>query len=215
MQILLCTTNSHIRKRWSSALESTYSLSTADSLQHLKEKIASNRFDLILLHKPLVESFETVKSLLSTEQQLKICLLSDVPTNPEGAAALGAGCVGYTNSYATAQRLLMAVSAMTAGLVWVGTSLMEYIVQNISESMAVTETSTVQLNKQLQSLSAREMEIVHLVAKGLSNNDIAAQLEITERTVKAHLSTIYAKSGCKNRLDLALTVREAAEMIPA
>ncbi|MBR8826419.1 MAG: helix-turn-helix transcriptional regulator [Gomphosphaeria aponina SAG 52.96 = DSM 107014] len=52
------------------------------------------------------------------------------------------------------------------------------------------------------SLSAREMEILELVATGLTNNDIAAKLEISKRTVDNHISNILTKTSTENRVEL-------------
>lgn len=60
--------------------------------------------------------------------------------------------------------------------------------------------------KKLDSLTKREREIANLIAQGQSNLEIAANLNITERTVKAHLSSIYEKTGTGSRLNLALLI---------
>ena len=60
--------------------------------------------------------------------------------------------------------------------------------------------------KKLESLTKREREIANLVAQGQSNLEIAANLDIAERTVKAHLSSIYEKTKTGSRLNLALLI---------
>lgn len=51
-------------------------------------------------------------------------------------------------------------------------------------------------------LSPREQEVLNLVLKGFSNAEIADLLEVTERTIKAHVGTIFVKTGCPNRNQL-------------
>ena len=65
----------------------------------------------------------------------------------------------------------------------------------------------------LATLSDREYQIAGLVAEGMANLEIAEQLGITERTVKAHLGAIYAKTSTRGRLALALLIKRTA--IPA
>ena len=64
--------------------------------------------------------------------------------------------------------------------------------------------------KKLENLTTREKEIANLIAQGQSNLEIAANLEIAERTVKAHVSSIFQKLGLRDRLQLALLVRDAS-----
>jgi DNA-binding CsgD family transcriptional regulator len=58
------------------------------------------------------------------------------------------------------------------------------------------------LNTQPAQLSERELEIIALVAEGLTNQEIAGQLTISKRTVDNHVSNIFTKTGCKNRVAL-------------
>ena len=60
--------------------------------------------------------------------------------------------------------------------------------------------------EKLKKLTKREREIAELVAQGQSNLEVAANLDITERTVKAHLSSIYEKTKTGSRLNLALLI---------
>ena len=61
----------------------------------------------------------------------------------------------------------------------------------------------------LDELTSREVMVAKLVGRGESNREIAAELEITERTVKAHLSAIFTKLGVRDRVQLALTVNRS------
>jgi DNA-binding NarL/FixJ family response regulator len=63
--------------------------------------------------------------------------------------------------------------------------------------------------KKLERLTKRELEIANLIAQGQSNLEIAANLKITERTVKAHLSSIYDKTKTGSRLNLALLINRS------
>jgi DNA-binding NarL/FixJ family response regulator len=58
-----------------------------------------------------------------------------------------------------------------------------------------------------QTLTGREREVAHAIAEGANNRDIASALQITERTVKAHVSAILEKLRIKSRLQLALIVK--------
>ena len=62
-----------------------------------------------------------------------------------------------------------------------------------------------------ESLTAREHEVLELVARGLTSRAIARQFNISERTVHKHLERIYRKTGCQDRLSAVLRVREASQ----
>ncbi|MET0668278.1 MAG: LuxR C-terminal-related transcriptional regulator [Methyloceanibacter sp.] len=64
------------------------------------------------------------------------------------------------------------------------------------------------LAKEEPRLTPREREVARLVGEGLANKEIAHRLGVTTQTVKAHLGTVYAKTRVKNRVALALSVRE-------
>jgi DNA-binding NarL/FixJ family response regulator len=68
---------------------------------------------------------------------------------------------------------------------------------------AIAADTSVEVNT-LARLSEREQEIANLVARGLKNRDIAAQLAISENTVKRHLQSIFSKTGSRDRLELAV-----------
>ena len=75
------------------------------------------------------------------------------------------------------------------------------IAQRVLGTMA---SETRELAASLHRLSDREKQIAFLVARGLKNRDIAAQLTISENTVKRHLQSIFAKTGSRDRLELAV-----------
>ena len=68
------------------------------------------------------------------------------------------------------------------------------------------EKAAADSEKKLEGLTTREKEIANLIAQGQSNLEIAANLDIAERTVKAHLSSIYEKTKTGSRLNLALLI---------
>jgi len=72
--------------------------------------------------------------------------------------------------------------------------------------LATGQKSAQQGNDWLRSLTEREVEVARLVAGGSSNREVAEQLAVTERTVKAHLTTIFEKLAIRDRLQLSLKV---------
>lgn len=206
MNILLCCNTTTIRDRWDNALKSRHTVYQATTLSDVNILLKESAPDIMLTHSPMV-GIETVKQILSSQPESRIFLLADRPNDDEGLAFLRLGVVGYANSYINKQRLIEAVRAIGSGSVWINRKLMQRLIAGSKpaasrkDNVKETDPST---TPRLEKLSNREYQVASLVADGLSNPEIATRLDITERTVKAHLSAVYTKTSTKGRLNLAL-----------
>jgi two-component system, NarL family, nitrate/nitrite response regulator NarL len=207
MRILLSSANRSVIKRWTGHLSGTYQVETVPSLQQLQEGCARDRFDIVLVHRALVDR-KSFSALLNNCQGARFFLLSDRPDETEGLEFLKRGIVGYANAYIGRERLLEAIRTISNGSVWVGQRIIQRLIAEAQTRAKTASLEKVERQERLASLTAREQEIARKVAQGHSNSDIAADLAITERTVKAHLTAIYEKTGAGNRLSLALLVNQ-------
>ncbi len=210
LNLLLCSRSETVRTKWIKALADNTKIYQALSFDEMQ--LLNRRFqvDVVLLHRSMVDTNQ-LKEICRTKGDSKIFILSDRPDDAEGTFCLQLGCVGYANTYVAPQRLEAAVDAVGSGLVWVGNSLMQYLIRGLGAA-DLKEHEEVERGSEVcafsQVLSKREYQIAGLVAEGHSNTEIAEQLGITERTVKAHLSSIYAKTQTKGRLSLALQMNK-------
>ncbi|HDR14697.1 MAG TPA: response regulator transcription factor [Desulfobacteraceae bacterium] len=203
MRLLLGSANRVVLKRWANLLEGGHRVERAESPGALKKMSALDGYDLILVHRPMVDREMVAQVVMSPEN--KVFLLSDRPDEDEGLDFLKRGIVGYGNTYMSQPRLLEAIKSISNGSVWVGQRIMQRLIAEVHAR--VKEDESRQKKKPgLDSLTLREKQISGLVAKGRSNLEIASALKITERTVKAHLTSIYEKTGTGSRLSLALLV---------
>ena len=203
MTILLSSANDSVIQRWTDLLKDNYSLLQANSLSKLKKICTDNKFDLILLHRSLIDS-DTFIEIRQLTPLSRIFLLSDQPNEEEGLTFLKHGIVGYANTYISAERLTEATRIISSGAVWLGQKVMQRLI--LDSYARAKETAVSNSKKKLESLTKREREIANLISQGQSNLEIAANLNITERTVKAHLSSIYEKTKTGSRLNLALLI---------
>lgn len=204
MAILLCSANETVSKRWRDLLKIKFDLEQADTVAELKDYCVCNKnCELILLHRPLVDIqiFGEIQRSFPTS---RFFLLSDRPDVEEGLTFLKQGIVGYANTYISAERLNEAVRIILGGAVWMGQKVMQRLI--LDSYAKAKEQAVSDSEKKLKTLTNREREIANLVAQGQSNLEIAANLDITERTVKAHLSSIYEKTKTGSRLNLALLI---------
>jgi two-component system, NarL family, nitrate/nitrite response regulator NarL len=125
-------------------------------------------------------------------------VVSLAPQQDRALTALATGARGYCHALAAPEMLRDVAAAVCHGGLWVGADLVQRLLRSLPTPSAEL------VDDDLALLSERERETAQLVAEGLSNKEIARKLEITERTVKAHVSSVFAKLGLRDRLQLAL-----------
>ena len=132
-----------------------------------------------------------------------IIVLADEPSEEEALAALAAGASGYCNGHASPQVLSQVAMAVENGGIWVGQGLMQRLLGTAGRLLPEQGAERAAWR---DCLTAREQEAALLLAKGASNKEIARQLDITERTVKSHVSAMLEKLGVRDRLQLSLII---------
>jgi DNA-binding NarL/FixJ family response regulator len=132
---------------------------------------------------------------------LRLILASPRPNDEEGTQAMGVGACGYCHGYAPGQTLSQVLEAADSGAVWMGQSLLSRLLRLVEERAAEASPGW-----ESHLLTDREQVVARRAARGEANAEIAQALGITERTVKAHLSSIFDKLGVSDRLQLALLV---------
>ena len=131
-----------------------------------------------------------------------LVILADEPTEDDALAALEAGAAGYCNSHAAPEVLKQVATVVGNGGLWVGQRLMQRLLAGTARLVPASSTA----GDWAAPLTEREREVAQAVAQGASNKEIARQLDITERTVKAHVGAILEKLGARDRLQLSLIV---------
>ena len=202
MDILLCSKNEAVLKRWSDGLGENDRVFEASTLEVAYRILNKNDISLTLMHRIMINE-QQITEMISAKKGNRVFVLSDRPNNDEGITCLRLGCVGYANSYIAPPRLSMAVQAVDSGLIWTGSSLMQHMIQTSAAGINKTGEGESGQSSLLDKLSKREYQVAALVAEGLQNSEVAQRLDITERTVKAHLSSAYGKTSTQSRLGLA------------
>lgn len=143
----------------------------------------------------------------------RVVVLANKPDNEEALVLFSAGARGYCNAHATAANLRQVAKAVEAGGLWIGEALMQRLLASTQVAMAKMPAARQPRDEgarfaadRLLILTPREQEVARAVANGASNKEIARQLGITERTVKAHIGSVFQKLKVRDRLHLALIV---------
>lgn len=132
-------------------------------------------------------------------------VLSDTPSEAQVVAALSAGAAGLCNTHAAPEVLQQVALVVGNGGLWVGQSLLQQLLGSTARILGQRPVDR-KNDDWSASLSEREVQVARLVAAGESNKEIARHLEITERTVKAHLTAVFDKLGLRDRLQLSLRI---------
>lgn len=208
MAILLSSANHAVIKRWTDHLNGHFQTEKVQSLGELRKICAARRpFDAILLHRMLID-IPAFSGLLNSSPGARFFLLSDRPDEEEALLFLKLGIVGYGNTYISSPRLIEALRVVTGGGVWLGQKVIQRLIMDVSGNPKHDDKGDQENNveSEMAKLTKSQRRIAELVARGQSNLEIAANLKIKERTVKAHLTSIYDKTKTGNRLNLALLI---------
>ena len=133
---------------------------------------------------------------------VSLIVLEGAPTVERAKALLASGVKGYGNAYMQAVHLQSCVETVKSGNIWVYPEFVYAMVEALGKESG-ERAGEAELP---DSLTPREKEIVTLILEGMSNREMAETLGISERTVKAHLGSIYGKLHVSNRLELAMKI---------
>lgn len=158
---------------------------------------------LLDLRMPKMDGLSVLRALQIRKLAVKVVVLTAGVDEDEIISAIQLGVRGVMLKEAAPELLIECVRKVYSGGKWLETD----SVLRAFDKLVKRESDQQQL-KQL--LTAREIDLVKLVANGYSNKQIADQCFISEGTVKVHLHNVYEKLGIRNRLELCLYVREKA-----
>lgn len=125
--------------------------------------------------------------------------------------ALISGFSGYCEYDAAADQLLKATNSLLKGDIWIQRHLVPKVIGHLIEltnAQTIQPEKTTPAHNNLQTLTHRELDVAKMIRAGESNKTIASLLNISERTVKAHLTSIFQKLEVQDRLHLAVLLKE-------
>jgi len=176
------------------------------------ELIAVDRPDVVLmdLHMPRVDGIEVTRRLAETTPGLPVVVLTTYAEDERVLAALQAGARGFLTKDAGAaeieQALLAAAHGRGALSPDVQRLLLEALRTGASFGVPAAQSAAPPADQTalttLTGLTGRELEVVRLIAAGLSNNEIAERLFVSTATVKTHINHVFAKTNLRDRAQL-------------
>ncbi len=189
------------QERWQQAFPDGQSAHWAQ----LQQKVAAG--DMVWVPVMLEDWQLKVGALLQLQPSCRVVVLSAVPDQVEGLRAINAGARAYCHLLAAPGLLQEVAQVVDLGGLWVGPELVQRLMAATRELLQ-RSPDAVRPTVDLSVLSERELQVARAVAEGLSNREVAEQLHITERTVKAHLGAVFEKLGLRDRVQLVLQLAQ-------
>jgi DNA-binding NarL/FixJ family response regulator len=161
------------------------------------EQVEKNAPDVVILDitMPRLGGLETLERLRQKHPDVKVVLLSVHGDPPFIQSAVSLGADGYVLKNGRATEVLAAVRAVTKG----GSYFSPPVAREIVEQLRTPRRGG---SEPFSLLSAREREVLHLIADGLSAKEIAGELEISSKTVEAHRTSLMRKLGARKATEL-------------
>ncbi len=158
--------------------------------------------DILLLdvQMPRLPGLEAMRAIMTGSPTVKIILLTSTISTQQVIEALHIGARGIVLKDALADHLQTAIKTVSGGDYWIGGKRVINLVSALHDLMQQAQVP----QRKTYGLTPRELEVVGAIVEGCSNRDIAKQFNLSEETVKRHLSNIFDKTGVSTRLELAL-----------
>lgn len=157
--------------------------------------LGQHRPDVAILdvQMPGLTGIEVTREVRNRYPEMRILVLTAYDDDPYVFALLRAGADGYILKSAKAEDLIRAVRSVAAGQTALSPEIARKVVQQMTTSVAGPA--------QAEPLTDREIEVLHLTARGMTNKEIGRELNISARTVQGHLANIYGKLGVFSRTE--------------
>jgi DNA-binding NarL/FixJ family response regulator len=146
---------------------------------------------------------EATRRILAGRPGVKVVFMTMSERDEDLLAAVRAGAVGYLLKNLSPSKLIAALRAVMAG----ESALSSAMTLRVMAELARSKPPEPVADPALERLTAREREVLSLVAAGMSNPEIAAQLVISENTVKYHVHSLLEKLGLRNRQEVTQFAR--------
>jgi DNA-binding NarL/FixJ family response regulator len=171
-----------------------------------------HRPDVVLMdiRMPDLDGIAATREVLACSPDVKVVILTTFEEDDYIFGALNAGASGFLLKRTRPEELIAAIHTIAAG----DSLLSPSVTRRVIDRMAREPPVEVSSSKRLDTLTPREREVLELVARGLSNGEIATALFVEESTVKSHVKRILMKLGLRDRVQAVIFAYESGVTRP-
>jgi DNA-binding NarL/FixJ family response regulator len=172
---------------------------------------ATHRPDVALLdiRMPRMDGIEAAQYILATSQTTKALMLTTFDLDEYIYRALSVGASGFLLKDTTAEELINAVRVVARGDALLAPAITKRLIAEFANQHRPSAEPSA-----TDQLTPRETEVLTLIARGLSNAELAEQLVVSEHTVRTHISHLFAKLGVRDRAQAVIMAYESGLVIP-
>lgn len=213
--VLLADDQAMVRTGFRMILESEPDIEVVGEAENGEQAAAATRRllpDVVLMdiQMPVEDGLHATRRITqSRELSSRVVILTTFERDEYVFDALQAGASGFLLKNAPPEELVHAVRVVAAGDALLAPSVTRRIIEQFAHRPIKLELGT-----RLQSLTQREREVLVLLARGRSNAELAAELFVTEGTIKTHVSSLLAKLGLRDRVQAVVLAYESGLVTP-
>ena len=161
---------------------------------------------------PGMNGIEATRRIVQSGVESRVLILTTFDLDEYVYEALRVGASGFLLKDVTAPQLVEGVRVIAAGEAMLAPTVTRRLLERFAGSLPGADDKP---PPSLSSLTERELEILTLLASGLSNAELGATLYLSEPTIKTHLSSIFRKLGVRDRVQAVIAAYDAGLVVPA
>jgi len=170
--------------------------------------------DVVLMdiRMPELDGIQATRRIIEAagERPVRVLMLTTFDLNEYVYEALRAGASGFLLKDVPADQLVAGIHVVAEGEALLAPSITRRLIEEFAHQAPVDRTPP----KELSELTPRELEVFKLVARGLSNAEIARELVVSETTVKTHVARVLMKLGLRDRVQAVVLAYESGIAVP-
>jgi DNA-binding NarL/FixJ family response regulator len=214
VSVLIADDQALVRAGFRSILEAQSGIRVVGEAADGRDAMALARVrspDVVLMdiQMPDIDGLEATRRIVEADESVAVLMLTTFDLNEYVYEALRAGASGFLLKDVLPEDLVAAVRVVAAGDGLIAPTITKRLIEQFARSAPATTPPA-----GLDELTPREVEVLTLVARGLSNGEIAEELVISEATVKTHVKRVLAKLGARDRVQAVVAAYEAGLVTP-